>query len=352
MFAEQLYFFPLLFNMIILLLMSLMAAILYIRTKKKTYVKVGISFFLAMISFIFVSFGSINYGISMFSPAIPLLISSLILVQGGVYYFYNQKNSKKLLYFIITIILVVFTGSTSFQLFSIFPFLILITFSILSYIQISKDMLKRNHYTFSVIFTGLTGISGLLSIVFGMEMILFLFSSFLTISFISQFLMFFERIIDLMQAASYTSVTDGLTGLFNRRFYTKQAELKAQAGYIGVIFCDIDNFKKLNDTQGHDMGDKILKQVANIAKELVKGIGIAGRYGGEEIVLLIENPKVDISEIAEKIRSRVEKETIVTLSVGFATSNGGLNYTEIINLADKYMYESKLSGKNKISGQL
>lgn len=352
MFSQQLYLLPLSFIMIFLFIMTIMAIILYLRTKKNSYLISALSFFVSMLPFWIVSFKSINEEISMFSPAIPLIIGSLILVQGTIYYLYSQRNKKNLLFFLIPLILVLITGSTSLRILAVIPFLLLTGSSIVSYVKLSNDILKRNHYIVSILLTILTGLCGVTSVVLGLFMLRFLFSSFLALTFIIQFIMFFERIVDLMHAASYTSVIDGLTGLYNRRYYTKQVEQKAKQGYIGVVFCDIDNFKALNDTQGHHIGDKVLKEVSIIVQELVKGKGLAGRYGGEEIVLLINDSKVDLERLAEEVRARVESHTIVTLSVGFATNNGGLPYTEVIKLADKYMYESKVSGKNRVTGQI
>ncbi|WP_429997084.1 GGDEF domain-containing protein [Metabacillus fastidiosus] len=125
---------------------------------------------------------------------------------------------------------------------------------------------------------------------------------------------------------------------------------KYSLGFLtGTNFLIILIIKKLNDTQGHKKGDEVLKQVARIVQETVSGKGIGGRYGGEEIVLLIEQEHVDIAAVAEKIRSRVEKESIVTLSIGYAT-NDGITPSETINKADKCMYQEKNSGKNKVYG--
>jgi diguanylate cyclase (GGDEF)-like protein len=169
--------------------------------------------------------------------------------------------------------------------------------------------------------------------------------------FIILFLFLFERVVEILQAVYHSSITDGLTGLYNRSFILKRVDLYAARNLkIGVIFTDIDNFKKLNDTQGHQVGDEKLKLVANILKEEAEDIGIAGRYGGEEMVVLVTDPRVKIGALAEKIRRRVEAETGVTVSVGWAALRSGMDGQTLVKRADEAMYVSKTTGKNKVTG--
>ncbi|WP_145950142.1 GGDEF domain-containing protein [Paenibacillus sp. Y412MC10] len=160
-----------------------------------------------------------------------------------------------------------------------------------------------------------------------------------------------DRLMNLLMNSYYASVTDPLTGLYNKRHYHKQlaAKMNKSGAEVYAIFCDIDNFKKLNDTQGHKKGDEILIRVGSIIQEEVNEHGIAARFGGEEIVAFVNLPSEGppIENIAEVIRSRVESETIVTLSIGFAKSNPSLTVEELIHMADKAMYYSKESGKNR-----
>jgi two-component system cell cycle response regulator len=94
----------------------------------------------------------------------------------------------------------------------------------------------------------------------------------------------------------------------------------------------------------------VLKQVAQIVKEEIEETGICGRYGGEEIVILITDLDVDSGELAERIRVRVEAESIVTVSMGFSRWKKGLTADELIKQADEAMYKAKTSGKNKVVG--
>ena len=123
------------------------------------------------------------------------------------------------------------------------------------------------------------------------------------------FFILFRRIVELMQSIYRSAITDGLTGLYNRRHFMKYLDHYAsQELKISTIFCDIDNFKKLNDTQGHARADEVLKQVAAIMEEELDGIGITGRYGGEELVALVVDRKVKPAQVAESIRQSGKRE--------------------------------------------
>jgi diguanylate cyclase (GGDEF)-like protein len=155
--------------------------------------------------------------------------------------------------------------------------------------------------------------------------------------------------VEIMQAIYNTSITDGLTRLYNRKFFDRRVAQYVQRGYpVSVLFSDIDNFKKLNDTKGHQTGDEILKQVAEILRQESEECGIAGRYGGEEMVVLVTDPAVKMDQFAERIRSRIESETIVTASIGYSRSKGNVTADELVRQADEAMYKAKTSGKNKV----
>ncbi|GAB7056590.1 MULTISPECIES: GGDEF domain-containing protein [unclassified Paenibacillus] len=165
------------------------------------------------------------------------------------------------------------------------------------------------------------------------------------------FLFIFERVIELMQAIYISSITDGLTRLYNRKYFENRVKQYVQQRVpVAVLFSDIDNFKKLNDTKGHQMGDLALKKVAQIVKEETEDAGICGRYGGEEIVVLITDPDTKAESLAERIRSRVEEETNVTVSVGYSYYSKGVTAEELIKQADEAMYQAKTTGKNKVVG--
>lgn len=166
------------------------------------------------------------------------------------------------------------------------------------------------------------------------------------------FMLFFERIVELMQASLHSAITDGLTGLYNRRYMLSRTNQYIRLGYpVSVLFSDIDNFKKLNDTKGHHAGDEALKAVARIMMEESEEIGFAGRFGGEEMVVLVTDPSIDMGKFSEKVRGRIEAETGVTVSIGYSKTKSredDVSAEQLIAQADQAMYKAKTTGKNKV----
>jgi diguanylate cyclase (GGDEF)-like protein len=164
------------------------------------------------------------------------------------------------------------------------------------------------------------------------------------------FMLLFERVVELLQSVYRSSITDGLTNLYNRRYFTARLEQAIHSGRpLGVIFCDIDNFKRLNDSHGHHKADGVLKQVASIMMEETEGVGLAGRYGGEELVAFVIGPGLTALQAAETIRSRTEKDSIVTVSIGFCMGEPGVSAEALLKRADQAMYHSKTTGKNRVT---
>ncbi|MCC8043351.1 MAG: GGDEF domain-containing protein [Oscillospiraceae bacterium] len=154
---------------------------------------------------------------------------------------------------------------------------------------------------------------------------------------------------------------DALTGLYNRRSFDKiVCDTVAAGSKFCFIMCDIDDFKKVNDTYGHDCGDAVLKNVAAVVKGTLREHDYVCRWGGEEILILVTGVYVSsASNIAERIRSMVEESVVkhdgqsvkCTLTLGVAQHDYKNSYEETINIADKLLYEGKSSGKNKVVSQ-
>jgi len=161
------------------------------------------------------------------------------------------------------------------------------------------------------------------------------------------------------------SFKDPLTKLFNRRYFETKLEqefAKCERYNREVSLCmiDIDFFKKINDTYGHQAGDEILKQLAQIILKTIRKCDIAGRYGGEEfIVLMPETPPKNAYIALERLRKTVEEHAFVidvppgylhiTVSIGLAGYVQSMTKKEeLIELADKALYTAKNSGRNKV----
>ena len=153
------------------------------------------------------------------------------------------------------------------------------------------------------------------------------------------------------------TLVDPLTGLQNRRVmlvnldkYIVLAERHKRS--LSLIMMDLDHFKKFNDTHGHQLGDQLLIQVADIMKKLVRKSGHIVRYGGEEFLMML--PETDWKgafQVAERIRKSVEKLTPITISLGIATLQAGgegVTSQDLIKDADTALYRAKQLGRNRI----
>jgi diguanylate cyclase (GGDEF)-like protein len=159
------------------------------------------------------------------------------------------------------------------------------------------------------------------------------------------------------------SQTDGLTQLFNRNHWQRciQAEFK---GYIcsqhsSLVMLDIDDFKSVNDNYGHLVGDDVIRHLAKVIREQLRETDIAGRYGGEEFVILLEDSHAEDSLVfAERLRKIVEESVVIyndieikyTVSIGIAEVES--TYTSLsqwLEHADNALYQSKDNGRNKVT---
>ena len=156
---------------------------------------------------------------------------------------------------------------------------------------------------------------------------------------------------------------DTLTQIYNRRYFETKLldEIENAKRYpsdLSVIFIDIDNFKHVNDTKGHDIGDEVLKIISKTFKETIRATDIIARWGGEEFVILLPNTKVkETIVIAEKLKHSLENSTEIKtiLSYALEASFGVTEYKKsddidtIIKRADDAMYISKRNGKNRVT---
>ena len=155
------------------------------------------------------------------------------------------------------------------------------------------------------------------------------------------------------------SSIDSLTGLYNRRFFEAFAlnYLHQCARFdeiFSIILIDIDNFKSINDTYGHQEGDAVLIEISQIFRESVRKSDVVARYGGEEFIILCPHHGLEGAQIvAEKMRliiekSNISKKTQVTVSIGVSTLKKSMSLDDLIRECDEALYSAKNSGKNKV----
>jgi diguanylate cyclase (GGDEF)-like protein len=158
------------------------------------------------------------------------------------------------------------------------------------------------------------------------------------------------------------TVHDGLTGVHNRRAFLElmEREIARSARYgsrLSLALIDLDHFKQVNDTHGHQAGDLTLQRVARAAARLVTPEQMLARYGGEEFALVL--PELSAEEaraVCEHVRFAIANEIIdwndqriaVTVSIGLATSNESMSVSDLISAADAELYRAKQAGRNRV----
>lgn len=158
------------------------------------------------------------------------------------------------------------------------------------------------------------------------------------------------------------SIRDVLTGLYNRRFLDEYLikqifYAKRQNNTIGIIMLDIDDFKKINDMHGHEVGDLVLEKLGHLLTRISRAEDVVCRYGGEEFVCILQNCSLIVTQKrAEQLRRKIQQMTKgsfppkVTISLGISMyPDNGSTPNELIETADKALYESKNTGKNKVT---
>ncbi len=167
------------------------------------------------------------------------------------------------------------------------------------------------------------------------------------------------RNAELLDQVRALATTDGLTGLPNRRQLDETleracAQVARGHGSVGVLMIDVDRFKRLNDTHGHQVGDEVLRHVAMVLDTEVRAGDLVGRYGGEEFTVVMPGAHdIEVQAAAERLRSAVELSSgpvPVTVSVGasWAPAHGGTR-DQLVCAADRALYEAKEAGRNRVA---
>jgi diguanylate cyclase (GGDEF)-like protein len=159
---------------------------------------------------------------------------------------------------------------------------------------------------------------------------------------------------------------DTVTRVHSRAFVVQALNEKLKSAQqqqmpLSVVMADLDHFKKINDTHGHLVGDRVLHDVATRMVTGARGSDIVGRYGGEEFLIIFEGASLDVArDLAERIRIRVladpfvedSRQLFVTVSLGVAEARADEGAESLIRRADKAMYEAKTAGRNRVCTEL
>ncbi|MEZ5872290.1 MAG: PleD family two-component system response regulator [Nitratireductor sp.] len=174
-----------------------------------------------------------------------------------------------------------------------------------------------------------------------------------------------EKLRDSVQATIEMAVTDGLTGLHNRRYLDSHLtgmfdKAVGRNKPLSLIICDIDFFKRVNDTYGHDVGDEVIREFATRIRKNVRGIDLACRFGGEEFVVVMPDTDLALAKVvAERIRQEVcehpfivqegREQLPITVSIGLSTIEvAGDSPERMLKRADVALYNAKRGGRNQV----
>jgi diguanylate cyclase (GGDEF)-like protein len=177
-----------------------------------------------------------------------------------------------------------------------------------------------------------------------------------------QFLIGIQRAV-LYQKVQELTITDSLTQVFSRRYFLERLDEEIRRSQnsklvFSFLMADIDHFKEFNDRYGHLVGDAVLKEVTKTIKENIRQIDFIGRYGGEELsIVLPETDKQESMYVAERIRAAIESKLLVvydeglrvTVSIGVSTYPHDASLAKaLIDKADQALYLAKQAGRNKV----
>lgn len=176
-----------------------------------------------------------------------------------------------------------------------------------------------------------------------------------------------DQLRSTFEASLEMAVTDQLTGLYNRRYLASHLSGMFDRAFwtgrpLSLMILDIDHFKAINDSHGHDIGDKVIQEIASRIRNSVRGIDLACRYGGEEfLVAMPDTDRQFASIVAERLREEIANhrvlfnagrdEVAVTVSIGIATTEDGPKddtAQRLIKRADEALYSAKTGGRNRV----
>ncbi|XDF37828.1 GGDEF domain-containing protein [Paracidovorax avenae] len=165
-----------------------------------------------------------------------------------------------------------------------------------------------------------------------------------------------QQLTELAEQLHYRATHDPLTGVLNRAAIIEQVNGQFEAGSVALIVLDIDHFKKVNDSFGHPVGDRVIRGVVDCLKSVVPGSAQIGRVGGEEFTVLLPGEDGQACErVAEAARGAIEGADFglpdgsrVTASFGVSWLPGGCVFDDAYGLADEALYGAKRAGRNRV----
>lgn len=167
-----------------------------------------------------------------------------------------------------------------------------------------------------------------------------------------------DIIAEAQEALAREAATDPLTGALNRRRLTQLASELPKSQPSALLLCDLDHFKQVNDTYGHDAGDTVLQTFHQLLQDGARSGDYVARWGGEEFLVLLPNTQMDVArQVAQRLRQQLERTPIilcdgstlhVTVTIGLARMELGDSLQSAVRRADEALYKGKESGRNQV----
>ncbi|GEM_PF-1481927 len=279
------------------------------------------------------------------------LFSSVLIILNALFFLktnnYNLHSSVYLLsVMVIFILLLIYGGVENTGIFWIFLFPFLVSF-----LKSPGESLWWNLlYIFLISSVIVLNVLGFISLPYSKEVLFIGMLVFIVVLFLDY--LHIKLTLELYSKIERLAVKDHLTGLYNRAFIfpylTKELEKvkRGEVRRVCVAYIDLDNFKQINDTMGHLVGDEVLKEFSKLLISFFRKEDVVARIGGDEFLLVFSNCKPkEIRERLEELRKKVEKKFAkykVSLSFGLATApEDGLLPYSLLGVADRRMYEDK-----------
>jgi two-component system, cell cycle response regulator len=169
-------------------------------------------------------------------------------------------------------------------------------------------------------------------------------------------------LVEARDTMEHQALHDALTGIFNRRAVLESlgreiSRVRREGGTVRVGMLDIDFFKKINDTYGHQVGDEVLIGFVRTVQRSLREYDVTGRYGGEEFLVIVPAPKEGpVESVFERVRSQVADTALetsagpisITVSIGTVAGSGASTIDEMLRMADLALYRAKAEGRNRV----
>lgn len=318
---------------------------MYRKWRNPTYLKFLVAFSLMLFSNIGMSLMSAKlFVVNMFFMS--LYAASIVITQIALFRLYYKSTDKLYVHLGGTAVSLLTAAMSLFlpvQMSSFLLFLAVVGVTLFTLIRIFPEVGVNPKYFMLTILFSIQYLLHLAGAFTGYELLSELGMIFSAFASFTVFLMIFEKIIGVMQAATYTSTRDELTGLFTQKHFVHQANQALSSGKTtGVLYIEIQNFS------AHISEEESLRRAGRAVGRALDGLGFAGRYQNNAMTALITSANISLSELVNSLRMKIDVEASSTVLIGYMDTKSGVALDELISEAREGAIRTKQNGVNKI----